>query len=880
MTPFLRNLVLSLARQEKWPVLIEVRQQLLDQVMAPVVGLGFVAGLLGAIQSYLQGRWFFSLVYISLFVLLFWAMALRRRLPLLLRQFILLGILYAFSLAVLLRVGLSGVGVPILLVFTVFSAVLAGLRAGLIALATGCLTMAVIGSGMVTGWLPIYPEQMLTSRSALAWVTSLVVFWAGAIGLVLVSHGLLVRLRDSSALLEKHSVKLGRVNAVLKRQVKNRRRAENALRESEEQLRLVYDTIPDAVTLVRADNDRFVDVNNGFYRLSGYRRQDVIGKTVEELNLWCRPEDRRNMSDIIKREGRADNIETGFRLKDGAIFTGLISATSLTLRGQRHILAITRDVSERQRAQQALKDSEEKYRFVVDNASEGILLIQGQRILFMNRHAMEQTGYIPEERPGLLMHDLLHPQDRDEVLGRYQRIMSGEALKGQFEYRIIDKTGAPKWVRSHSIRVDWAGEPAMLVFATEITRQKEMAAEKQRLEERLQRARKMESLGTLAGGVAHDLNNVLSGIVSYPDLLLLELAQDSPLRKPVITMRESGKRAAAIVQDLLTLARRAVVTMETVSLNRIIDNYLQSPEHAMLLEFHPRVRVQTRLAADLLSVRGSPLHLQKTVMNLVSNATEAMGEGGVVTLATENRHIGAAAGDEDPLRPGDYVVLSVADTGIGISPEEKERIFEPFYTKKVMGRSGTGLGMSVVWGTVQDHRGHIDVHSLRGKGTTFVLYLPATRQAVDHGDAKPLSPVFDLGKGEKILVVDDMEDQREIAAALLESLGYAVDTVAGGQEAIAYLANQSVDLVVLDMIMGTGMDGLETYRRMAGLRPGQKAIIASGYSETDRVKEARRLGVGAYLRKPYTLEAIGKAVRSELDRPAGQTPALPLPSAG
>lgn len=869
MHSFLRNLVRSLVRQEQWPVVAEVRQQLLDQVMAPVVGLGFLAGLLGAVQSYQQGRWVFSLLYLGLFACLFLAMALRRRLPLALRKLILLGILYAFALAVLVRVGLSGAGVPILLVFTVFSAVLAGFHMGWIALALGCLTMAIIGWGMVTGWLPVYPEQMLTSRSALAWVTSLVVFWAGAIGLVLVPHGFLVRLRESLALLEKHGVKLSRVNEVLKRQIKNRRDAEKALRESEERLRLVYDTIPDAVSLVCMEDDRFVDVNDGFCRLIGYRRQELIGKTAEQLNLWCRPEDRRRMIEMLNREGRADNIESDVRTKDGTIFTGLISATTLTLQGQRHLLSITRDISERYRAQQALKASEEKYRFVVDNASEGIILIQGQRILFMNRQALAQTGYAAEDIAGLRMHVLLHPEDRDDVVGRYQRIMAGENLQGEFEYRICDKAGAFKWVRSHSIRVDWAGGPALLVFATEITRQKELVEEKQRLEERLQRARKMESLGTLAGGVAHDLNNVLSGIVSYPDLLLMELAEDSPLRKPIITMRESGKRAAAIVQDLLTLARRGVVTTETVNLNRVIQEYLQSPEHQKLLDYHPRVRVQTRLDPDLLEIQGSALHLQKTVMNLVSNGAEAMTEGGLLTVTTENRHIDRAATEDDPLKAGDYALLTVADTGVGILPEDKERIFEPFYTKKVMGRSGTGLGMSVVWGTVRDHKGHIDVHSARGQGTSFVLYFPIVRSPIASDGPPVCQLVIGRGRGERVLVVDDMEEQREIAASLLTSLGYTVAVAASGEEALAQIQHQPADLIVLDMIMGEGMDGLDTYRRMVALKPGQKAIIASGYAETDRVLEARRLGAGAYIRKPYTLETIARAVRGELDRNAG-----------
>jgi Response regulator containing CheY-like receiver, AAA-type ATPase, and DNA-binding domains len=211
------------------------------------------------------------------------------------------------------------------------------------------------------------------------------------------------------------------------------------------------------------------------------------------------------------------------------------------------------------------------------------------------------------------------------------------------------------------------------------------------------------------------------------------------------------------------------------------------------------------------------------------------------------------------------VVLTVSDTGIGISLEDREKIFEPFYTKKVLGRSGTGLGMAVVWGTVKDHNGYIDVQSLEGKGTTFTLYFPATRQESAQ-DNVPLRLEEYSGKGESILIVDDVKEQREIASLMLKKLGYAVTSVASGEEAVDYLKNNSADLLVLDMIMDPGIDGLETYKKILQLHPKQKAIIVSGFSETERVKEIQKLGAGPYLKKPYLFEKIGHAVRLELDK--------------
>jgi signal transduction histidine kinase/ActR/RegA family two-component response regulator len=398
----------------------------------------------------------------------------------------------------------------------------------------------------------------------------------------------------------------------------------------------------------------------------------------------------------------------------------------------------------------------------------------------------------------------------------------------------------------------------------EIQQREQAEKDREQLEIKLQRARKMEALGTLAGGVAHDLNNILSGLVSYPELMLMDLPEDSPLQRPIQTMKGSGEKAAAIVQDLLTLARRGVAVTEVVCLNRIVREYLVSFEFKKLQTDYPTVRFETVLAKDLLPISGSPVHLSKTLMNLVSNAAEAIDGFGHVNIETESRYVDRPISGYDDVQQGDYAVLSVTDDGIGISSDDTERIFEPFYTKKVMGRSGSGLGMAVVWGTVKDHQGYIDVQSTKGRGTRFTLYFPAVREEL--AVPKPESTLADLtGNGERILVVDDVRQQRQIASDMLERLGYNVAAAESGEEAVAYLRRHAVDLLVLDMIMEPGIDGLETYRQALTIHPGQKAIIASGFSETQRVKEAQRLGAGMYVKKPYTLEKIGQAVRDQLD---------------
>jgi len=399
----------------------------------------------------------------------------------------------------------------------------------------------------------------------------------------------------------------------------------------------------------------------------------------------------------------------------------------------------------------------------------------------------------------------------------------------------------------------------------DITARKRIEESSRRLAERLRRAEKMEALGTLAGGVAHDLNNILGVLVGYSELLLMAIPDDNPLRKYVSNILQSSEKSAAIIQDLLTLARRGVATSDVVNINKVIFDYSNSIEFEKLKMNYPLVSFKINPDNNLMNIKGSPVHLSKTVMNLTANAAEAISGDGEVIIATKNQYLDRPITGYDEIHEGDYVVLTISDTGRGIAVDDIGKIFEPFYTKKKMGRSGTGLGLAVVWGTVKDHEGYIDVQSEEGRGTVFALYFPVTRDEISV-NGKTASLESYMGKGESILVIDDVYEQRELAKAMLKKLGYRVACASSGTEAIAYLKTNKADLIVLDMIMDPGIDGLETYQQVLEIEPAQKAIIVSGYSETDKVKKARSLGVGAYVQKPYILEKLGIAVRNELDK--------------
>ena len=521
-------------------------------------------------------------------------------------------------------------------------------------------------------------------------------------------------------------------------------------------------------------------------------------------------------------------------------------------------IGVAIDVTEQTTAKAALRQSQENYRELVENINDVIYVIDNEGIItYVSPVIQSVLGYRVDELIGENFFNFIHHQDQERVEQDYASAL--EVVGNQREYRFLDKSGEIKWCRVSSRPIPEGhkklGIQGVLV---DVTRSK-------RLEEQLQRAQKMEALGTMAGGVAHDLNNILSGIVSYPELLLMDLPRNSPLRQPLTTIKKSGENAAAIVQDLLTLARRGVSARELLDLNQIVEQCLDSPEIQGLLNRQTTIRLSTRLQSDLLYIYGSAHHLSKSVSNLIFNAVEAMPEGGRVEITTANRHADRVVSGFDTVKAGDYVVVSIVDSGIGIPERDQTRIFEPFYTKKVMGQSGSGLGMAVVWGTVKDHDGFIDLQSVEGQGTQFELFFPATRdQPKQSRKDEALSDY--AGRGELILVVDDMATQREIATRILKRLGYRTKSAASGEEAIEFFRQHSADLVIIDMIMDPGIDGYDTYRHIIDIYPEQKAIIASGFSETERVRKTIALGAGRYIRKPYSMGALAKALKAELER--------------
>ncbi len=513
-------------------------------------------------------------------------------------------------------------------------------------------------------------------------------------------------------------------------------------------------------------------------------------------------------------------------------------------------------------AREALANKEKLYSFLFDNAPVGIVLVdEDGTVREFNNQALEITGYTREVALHRNVADIYcNPEDRAKLIDLVKKrgVVKGVDLKLKRQNNnILD-------ARATSVAIMVDNRPHMLTLFEDVSKAKEVERERAKIAASLNRMQKMEAIGLMAGGVAHDLNNILSGIVSYPELILMQLPEDSPFRKSVTAIQNSGQRAAAVVADLLTVARGVASAKESHNANDLLAEYIDSPEFGELKMLYDNVVFSCDLEPALANIFCSPVHVKKCIMNLVTNGAEAIKGEGAVNIATRNQEVDDGEGYSHHLEPGSYVVVSVSDSGPGISEVDREHIFEPFYTKKVMGRSGTGLGLAVVWNTMQDHNGAIGLQS-SAEGTVFDLYFPVCfDEAVSEATAGPAENLE--GNGETILIIDDEFQQRDISTQMLASLGYSTHAVSSGEEAVEYLQENKADLLLLDMIMAPGMNGRETYGEILKIHPGQKAVICSGFSRNEEVKKAQALGAGVFVKKPYTLSQLGRAVQQELAR--------------
>ena len=460
--------------------------------------------------------------------------------------------------------------------------------------------------------------------------------------------------------------------------------------------------------------------------------------------------------------------------------------------------------------------------------------------------------------------NMVHPKDRkiatcpnaeNDSLGKFDRT-----------YRIQLANGTIRWIRDRRfpfVGITGAADRISGV-AEDITERKTTELVERNDQMKAERSVRMKSLGMMAGGVAHELNNILGPLVGYPDLILEELTENDSIREDLHEMQSSTRRAAAVIQDLLLLARRDILQTQPTQINDVIKAYMVSNSFQKAKTGQPNVEVHVDFAPDARMVNASAAYMNRVVMNLIQHAFESIPDAGQIHISTLNQCVDETTGQYESIAEGEYVVLRVSDTGNAMSSEEIHHIFEPFYMKRKMSRGSSGLGLAIIYSILKGLNGFIDIYSEAGEGSQFDLYFPLSRDSV----AEHIPINTDHHGTETILVVDDIPQQLNLAARMLAQLGYQVHMAKSGHAAVEFVRRHEIDLIVLDMIMDEGFDGLDTFRSIKEFCSSIRCIVASGFAETNRIRQALELGAGCYIKKPYSLHELGGAVRRELDRPS------------
>ncbi len=499
-----------------------------------------------------------------------------------------------------------------------------------------------------------------------------------------------------------------------------------------------------------------------------------------------------------------------------------------------------------------LRESEHRFKELTNLLPQTVFEIDLEgRFSYVNRQALEFTQYTHEDiLRGLTVYDVVRREEVESLQQNIAAKLRGAADSG-VDYHLVKKSGETATVNVLSSVIrrgdQVVGLRGVVVDVTESRRIQELAA----------RAQRLETAGRVAGQVAHDFNNLLGPLMAYPELISKTLPPDHTAQRYAAAMLDSVQQLSEISQQLLTLGRRGHYELEPLSLNDIAKQAV-----AHLSPCPSELRVELDLAADLMPVLGGASQLMRVVTNLVVNARQAMRDHGLLSVKTENVYVEGSTGGELQVPQGEYARLSVSDTGHGIASEHRPRIFDPFFTTKKSLTHGSGLGLSAAHAVVEDHGGYFDFESELDAGTTFHVYLPVARD-----DMLPPSVEPDefCGVGLRALVVDDDAGQREVASRLLEALGYRVRVACSGNEALRLLQEEPAEIMVLDMVM-PDLDGTETFRRARATYPQQRAILVSGYAESHRVAEARRLGIEQFVRKPLTLRTLARALCLEQKR--------------
>lgn len=630
----------------------------------------------------------------------------------------------------------------------------------------------------------------------------------------------------------------------------DRKRAQEEVKKSEKRFRNLFELSNDAIFIHDLDGN-ILDCNIRATEMMGYSRGQMLRMTFRDFDL--RPDHPKLLTALQSiAHLKQHRFETRFKKFDDDVIDVEVSSSDVDSDGEGVVQSVVRDITERKNVEEKLRKSEETFRNIFFNTQVGLFRTnQADGTLIECNEALAiMLGFASREEcveKYSLRDFALDVEDNQSI----NELLQGGGEVRNHETRMRRMDGSVAWVRySAKNNEEYDVTEGVVEDITDFRAAYEKTLQ---LQKKLNRSKKMEALGLLASGVAHDLNNILSGIISYPELMLLKMGEDNEFAEPTKAILKSGKRAAKVVDDLLTLAKSAAIVREIHSIDSLVAEFIASTDFQHLKKLYPQIDFKILLNSSHPNIECSPVHIRKCLMNLVTNGAEAITGGGEVVISTMNQQ---ATQTDNPSDLSDYVTLAVHDTGQGITEDDLEHIYEPFYTRKALKRSRTGLGLAVVWNTMEDHGGEIAVNSTT-EGSTFTLRFPASTQDLTTAE-RPFDLQQNKGRGESILVVDDEPQILDIASQMLRSLGYRVHCVSSGEKALDYLRVKQVDLLLLDMVMDPGINGRQVYEQVVKRYPKQKAIIASGYSRGEDVEACLALGVGAFVKKPYSFEHLSK----------------------
>jgi len=669
------------------------------------------------------------------------------------------------------------------------------------------------------------------------------------------------RHRDNlEELVTERTSSLKQSNQKLQQEITERKQAEEALQKSKEKYRLLADNVTDVIW-TRDMNLNLTYISPSVMDQQGYTVEEAKARTLKEN--WM-PDSLKHVGEVFTKElemekdkqkdvHRSRTIEVEVKCKDGSIIWTEVTMSFLRdqLGNPNGIIGVTRNITERKQGEEALRESEYKFRNLFDLSPQAIALteVKSGKLVDVNNKLCELTKYSKEEILGLNATEVgfYLEADRSKFLKELQS--SGEINGLEMEFKAKDNSVLHALMFARIIQI--AGESFILTIFHNMTEQKQ-------LQTQLQQAQKMEAIGTLAGGIAHDFNNLLMGIQGRTSLMMADF--DSPHHhfEHLSGIEDYVKSAADLTKQLLAFARGGKYEVKPTDLNELIKN-----QNRMFGRTKKEIIIRGKYEKDLYTAEVDRGQIEQVILNLYVNAWQSMPGGGYIYIQTKNVTIGDEYVTSFDIKPGKYVEISVTDSGIGMDEATQQRIFDPFFSTKEMGR-GTGLGLASAYGIIKNHGGFINVYSEKGEGATFNIYLPVSEKVV----VEETELEIDLFKGsETVLLVDDEDMIVDVGQQLLEELGYKVLTAGGGKEAIDLYkkSKDKIDMVVLDMIM-PDIGGGDTYDQLKEINPNVKVLLSSGYSANGQATDIIERGCNGFIQKPFNMKALSKKIREILEK--------------